>query len=65
MFENLSNGIDYKIMRRRIGAEHDGWTKLDPAETLERAYAICKKNWDFYWSLCGFSPSRQINVIPP
>jgi hypothetical protein len=65
MFENLFNGIDYKIVRRRIGEEHDGWMMLDPADTLEGAYAICKKDWDFGWSLRGITPSRQINVIPP
>jgi hypothetical protein len=63
MFENLFNGIDYKIIRRRIGAEHPGWMSLDPADTLERAYAICKKDWDVYWSLCGIAPSRQIRVL--
>jgi len=63
MFETLFNGTTYRIVRRRIGAGHQGWMNLDPADTLERAYAICKKDWDFYWSLCGVAPSRQMAVI--
>jgi hypothetical protein len=61
MLESLFNGTNYKIVA--IGAQHPGWHGLGAADTIAEAYAICKKDWDFYWGLCGFLPSRQISVI--
>lgn len=61
MSEILFNGIHYRVVP--IGADHLGWMTLDTAHTLEEAYAKCKKDWDFFWRLCGLAPSRQISVI--
>jgi len=61
MFEILFDGIHYRVVP--IGADHLGWMTLDATRTLEEAYAKCKKDWDFFWGLRGFAPSRQLNVI--
>jgi hypothetical protein len=61
MLEILFNGIDYKIVP--IGMDHDGWMTIDSAGSLEEAHAKCKRDWDFFWNLCGLVPSRRTSVI--
>jgi hypothetical protein len=61
MLEIFFNGTHYLIAP--IRAAHPGWLAIGSAATREEAYAVSKKDWDHFWSLCDLLLSRPMSVF--
>jgi hypothetical protein len=60
MFDVLFDGAEYRVVP--IGSDCPGWMTLDPANTIQQAYSIAKKDWDHFWRHCGIVPFRKLIV---
>ena len=60
VFSVLFNGARYRIVP--IGVIDDGWAIIDTADNLSEGYAKSKRDWEYFWSLCGPTPSRPISI---